>query len=73
MLNLIVIWGKSKAWDVSLSQPIFKNESAWCNYISTNISPSTNVPLSLPAGVALFVETELGMLFHGTLSEAPAV
>lgn len=42
---------RSKAWDVSSSQALFWNETDWCNYTSTNISHSTNAPLSLPAAV----------------------
>ena len=42
---------QSKAWDVSPIHPIFKNNTYWCNYTSTNISRSSRVPLTLPPGV----------------------
>lgn len=53
-----------KAWDVSSSQPILRNESAWCNYTSTKISRSANVPLLLPVKCVCVCITEFGPVDH---------
>ena len=42
---------QSKGQDFSPNQPVFANESAWCNSSSPHISHSTTVPLALPPGV----------------------
>ena len=42
---------QSKAWHVSPAHPVFRNASVWCNYTATNLSKSSNAPLSLPSGV----------------------
>lgn len=60
---------QSKAWNVSLSQPIFKTE--------ITLPPTSFAPLMLhyhyQQECFSFGETELELLFHCILREAPAV
>ena len=42
---------QSRAWNVSPMHPIFRNETAWCNYTSDNISRSASMPVTLPPGI----------------------
>ena len=39
------------AQNINLSLSIYRNNTAWCNYTSPNISKSSNAPLALPSGI----------------------
>lgn len=39
--------------NVTASLTLFKNESVWCNYTTSNTSKSLNAPLTLPTGIFL--------------------
>ena len=39
------------AQNINSSLSIYRNNTAWCNYTSPNISKSSNAPLALPSGI----------------------
>lgn len=44
---------QSLVQNVNSSLSVYWNESVWCSYTSTNISKSSNTPVSLPQGIFL--------------------
>lgn len=44
---------QSLLWSVNATMLVYRNTSAWCNYTSSDISKSSNLPLQLPWGVFL--------------------
>ncbi|KAM6188175.1 uncharacterized protein WM294_015919 [Sarcoramphus papa] len=42
---------RTTAQNINSSLSIYKNNTAWCNYTSPNISKSSNAPLALPSGI----------------------
>ncbi|XP_050769823.1 uncharacterized protein LOC127028044 [Gymnogyps californianus] len=42
---------RTTAQNINSSLSIYRNNTAWCNYTSPNISKSSNAPLALPSGI----------------------